>query len=347
VPAVLLLEPLAPRTSFRLGGPARTLIEADHDDDIEGVLREQGASPLFVLGGGSNLLVADQGYDGLVLAIRSRGVSLHRDGDAVRVVAAAGEPWDDLVARCVGEGLAGVECLSGIPGQVGATPIQNVGAYGQEVSDTLVAVHAYDRARGERVSLRPEECAFAYRDSAFKSRWPGRHVILSVELRLRPGPPDLPRYGELTAALGDEPPTLARLRSLVIELRRRKGMVLDDANPDTRSAGSFFTNPILAPEAWIALQERVAPLLHPGERIPSFDGGAGCTKVAAAWLIERAGFHRGFQRGGAAISSRHALALVNRGGTAADVLALAREIQQGVRETFGVELTPEPVLLGF
>lgn len=347
MPTVLSRSPLAPRTSFRLGGPARTLVEADSDGDIEGVLREQGASPLFVLGGGSNLLVADQGYDGLVLAIRSRGVSLRRDGDAVRVAAAAGEPWDDLVARCVDEGLAGIECLSGIPGQVGATPIQNVGAYGQEVSDTLVAVHAYDRERGERVSLHPEDCAFAYRDSAFKSRWPGRHVILSVEFRLRPGPPAPPRYGELTAALGDEPPTLPRLRALVIELRRRKGMVLDDADPDTRSAGSFFTNPILTPEAWVALQERVAPGLRPGERIPSFDGGAGRTKVAAAWLIERAGFPRGFQRGGAAISSRHALALVNRGGTAADVLALAREIQQGVRETFGVELTPEPVLLGF
>ncbi|MCS6902032.1 MAG: UDP-N-acetylmuramate dehydrogenase [Myxococcales bacterium] len=344
---VLHQEPLAPRTSFRLGGPARILIEADRDDEIESILREQGTAPLFVLGGGSNLLVADRGYDGLVLAIRSRGVSLRRDGDAVLVTAAAGEPWDDLVARCVEEGLAGIECLSGIPGQVGATPIQNVGAYGQEVSDTLVAVHAYDRMQGQRVSLRPEECSFAYRDSAFKSQWPGRYVILSVVFRLRPGLPDAPRYGELIAALGDEPPTLGRLRSLVIELRRRKGMILDEGDPDTRSAGSFFTNPILEPAAWAAFQDRIAPQLHPGERIPSFDGGGGRIKLAAAWLIERAGFSRGFQRGGAAVSSRHALALVNRGGSAADVLALAREIQQGVREAFGVELTPEPVLLGF
>lgn len=347
MPAVLRREPLAPRTSFRLGGPAHTLIEATSEEEIVGVLEHQGASPCFVLGGGSNVLISDEGYDGLVLAIQSRGVSLRRNGSEVIVSAAAGESWDDLVARCVAEGLAGVECLSGIPGQVGATPIQNVGAYGQEVSDTIAAVHAYDRLRRQRVVLAPGDCAFAYRDSAFKTRWPGRHVILSVDFRLRPGPPAPPRYGELTAALGGEAPTLAGLRSTIIELRRRKGMVLDEADPDSRSAGSFFTNPILDAPAWAVLQERAAPRLKPGERVPSFDGGEGRTKVAAAWLIERAGFSKGYQRGGAAISSKHALALVNRGGSAAEVRGLAAEIQRGVREVFGVDLTPEPVLLGF
>lgn len=346
--SVLLVdEPLAPRTTFRLGGPARRLIEAGDERDIIGALREHGADRLFVLGGGSNLLVSDEGYDGVVLAIRGRGVSLQHDGDTVLVTAAAGEPWDDLVARCVAEGLAGVECLSGIPGQVGATPIQNVGAYGQEVSDTIASVRTFDRERDTVVELTPPECAFAYRDSAFKSRWPGRHTVLSVTFRLRPGPPASPRYGELTSALGDGPVSLERLRALVIELRRRKGMVLDENDPETRCAGSFFTNPLIPSGQWAAFTERAAPHLRPGERLPSFEADNGRTKVAAAWLIERAGFVRGLQRGGAGISSRHALALVNRGGSARELVELASEIQRGVLATFGVPLTPEPVLLGF
>jgi len=347
VKAPLAGEPLAPRTTFRLGGPARQLIEADDERAILGALGSPGAERCFVLGGGSNLLVADEGFDGLVVAIKSRGVELRRDGDAVLVTAAAGEPWDDLVARCAAEGLAGVECLAGIPGQVGATPVQNVGAYGQEVGDTIARVRAYDRQQGSVVELSPAECAFAYRDSAFKSRWPNRFVVLSVTFRLRPGPPAPPRYAELENALAGAAPTLEQLRTLVIELRRRKGMVVDDHDPDTRSAGSFFTNPLIEAASWPEARGRIEARLGPGERAPVFDAEGGRKKVAAAWLIERAGFRKGLQRGGAGISSRHALALVNRGGTASEVIALAREIQQGVAAAFGVLLTPEPVLLGF
>jgi UDP-N-acetylmuramate dehydrogenase len=340
-------EPLAPRTSFRLGGPARLLVEAHSSDELIAALREHHDQPLLLLGGGSNLLVSDDGFDGVVVAVRSRGVSFRKQGAYVLVDAAAGEPWDALVERCVHEGLAGIECLSGIPGQVGATPIQNVGAYGQEVSDTIHRVRVLDRLHQQTLDFSPEDCAFGYRDSLFKSRHPGRYAVLSVTFRLRPGPPAPPHYAELSAALAGQQPSLPDLRELVLSLRRRKGMVLDDQDPDTRSAGSFFTNPLLSPEAWADLQRRVASLLGPETRIPSFDGGPDRTKVAAAWLIEQAGFRRGLQLAGAAISPRHALALINRGGSAADVLALARSIQQGVLQTFGVLLEPEPILVGF
>lgn len=339
--------PLAPRTTFQLGGPARELIEAAGEDDIVGVLRERGDAPLLVLGGGSNMLVSDRGYDGAVLAIRGGGIAVERDGEAVRLTAQAGEPWQAVVDRAVGEGLAGVEALAGIPGLTGATPIQNVGAYGQEVSDTIERVRAFDRIAGEVVELAASDCAFAYRDSAFKSRWPGRHVVLAVTFRLRPGAPATPRYGELTSALGDAPLTLARIRDTVVELRRKKGMVVDASDPDSRGAGSFFTNPIIEPGDWAAVVARAAMALRPGETLPSFDAGHGRRKLAAAWLIERAGFVRGTSRPGAGQSSKHALALVNRGGTASDVVALAAEIQGAVRERFGVSLTPEPVLVGF
>ncbi len=293
------------------------------------------------------MLVADEGVTTPVLAIRGGGIALSRDGEAVRLTVQAGEPWQSVVDRAVDEGLAGVETLAGIPGLTGATPIQNVGAYGQEVSDTIESVRTFDRERGEVVELPAAACAFAYRDSAFKSRWPGRHVVLSVTFRLRPGAPATPRYGELSAALGGAPLTLAHVRDTVVALRRKKGMVVDAADPDSRGAGSFFTNPIVAPERWADVVARASSALRPGETLPSFDAGDGRRKVAAAWLIERAGFVRGTTRGGAALSSKHALALVNRGGTAAEVVSLASAIQRSVRERFGVMLTPEPVLVGF
>jgi UDP-N-acetylmuramate dehydrogenase len=257
----------------------------------------------------------------------------------------AGEPWDPFAARCAGEGLSGIECLAGIPGSVGATPIQNVGAYGQEVAETIASVRVLDRRTGAVGELEPEACGFSYRSSAFK-REPGRWVVLSVTYALRRSAVSGPvRYAELARALGvpvGGTAPLAAVRDAVLELRRRKGMVLDPADPDTRSAGSFFTNPVLDAAGFAALQRRCE------DAPPGWPEPDGRMKTSAAWLIEHAGFHRGYgDHEGIAISSKHTLALTNRGaGTTADLLALAREIAAGVRDAFGVELVPEPVLVG-
>lgn len=298
-----------------------------------------------LLGGGSNVLIADGGLAALVVAVQTRGVHIMPQGERALVTAAAGEVWDALVERCTQEGLAGIECLSGIPGLVGATPIQNVGAYGQEVSDTIVSVRAFDRHERRVVELPAEACAFGYRDSAFKSRWPGRFVVLSVTFALRCGLPSPPRYAELSKALDGEPaPTSARLREVIIALRRKKSMVLDPADPDSRSAGSFFTNALLDAPSLAALRARLGDAGEP----PVFEAGPAHWKVAAAWLIERAGFSRGHRMGRAGLSSKHALAIVNRdGASAAELIALAQQIQRGVLDRFGVWLEPEPVLLGF
>jgi UDP-N-acetylmuramate dehydrogenase len=253
------------------------------------------------------------------------------------------------VASCVEAGLAGLECLSGIPGSVGATPIQNVGAYGQEVADSITSVRVLDRQNGEVVALPAEECGFRYRSSRFRGsqRW----LVLTVEFSLVPAQASMPiRYAELARRLGVQPgesAPLAAVREAVLELRRSKGMVVDAADPDSVSAGSFFTNPILDPEAFAALERRVAERLGPGVRPPGFPEADGRVKTSAAWLIERAGFARGYGDGAAGISAKHTLALVNRGGaTAAQLLAVARQIAAGVRERFGVELRPEPVFVG-
>ena len=242
----------------------------------------------------------------------------------------------------VAQGLAGLECLSGIPGLVGATPIQNVGAYGQEISDTVVSVRAYDLTEGREVSLTAAECQFGYRDSAFKSVFPGRFVVLEVTFALRNGAPRLPAYKELSLALASESPSVERVREVVLALRRAKGMVVDPSDADSKSAGSFFTNPLLDDAAVERLRARLG-----ATTLPTFPGGAGRTKVPAAFLIERAGFSKGTERGTARISRKHALALVNVGGSAAAVLALAREIRDAVQERFDVRLEPEPVLVGF
>jgi UDP-N-acetylmuramate dehydrogenase len=336
---------LSELTTLRLGGPAGRLVEASTEDEVVEVVR--AGEPLLVLAGGSNLVVADEGFPGTVLRIATRGVA--RDGTTLEV--AAGEPWDPLVAACVADGLAGVECLAGIPGSVGATPIQNVGAYGQEVAETIVGVRALDRARNTVQELAPEACGFTYRSSAFK-REPGRWVVLAVRFALHASELSAPiRYAELARALdvelGERAP-LARVRDAVLALRRRKGMVLDASDPDTVSAGSFFTNPILDAGAFAALQARATDRLGPDVRPPSWPEDDGRVKTSAAWLIERAGFHRGQgDPDGIAISSKHTLALTNRGaGTTAQLLALAHEIADGVRDAFGVDLTPEPVLVG-
>lgn len=338
---------LSDRTTFGLGGPAARLLEVDTAEDLVRAVTEVDASgePLLVLGGGSNLVVADAGFAGTVVAVRTRGFEVFADGDRADVEIAAGEPWDEAVARCVAEGLAGVECLSGIPGLVGATPMQNVGAYGQDVSQTVVRVRVLDREAGLERDLDRDACAFGYRTSALKGS--SRYVVLSVRLRLRRSRlASGLRYAELERALGADEAPLATVRDVVIALRRAKGMVVDPADADTRSAGSFFVNPVLTAEAHAALCARVERLT-PGAAPPSFPESDGRVKVSAGWLIERAGFAKGHAHGGCSVSTKHALALTNRGqGTTADLVALAREIRAGVRVTFGVELVPEPVLVG-
>jgi UDP-N-acetylmuramate dehydrogenase len=332
---------LSDLTTLRLGGPAGRFVEAHDDAAIVATVRaaDDAGEPLLIVAGGSNLVVADAGFPGTVLRIATRGVA----GGIV----AAGEPWDPFVGRCVAEGRAGVECLSGIPGSVGATPIQNVGAYGQEVADVIVAVRAYDRRAGELRDIPAAGCGFAYRSSVFKRR-PGRWVVLSVTFDLPLRPESMPiRYGELARALGiPEGGTapLADVREAVLALRRRKGMVIDPADPDSVSAGSFFTNPVMSADAFAALEARV----DGGARPPRFPQPDGSVKTSAAWLIEQAGFSRGHgDPATVAISSKHTLALTNRGaGTTEELVALAREIADGVRERFGVELEPEPVFAG-
>ena len=326
--------PLAPLTTLRLGGPAKRLVSVASEAELVEAVREAD-EPLLLLAGGSNLVLPDAGWPGLVVRIETRGVA--RDGDAVEVQ--AGEPWDDLVAATVADGLAGFECLSGIPGSVGATPIQNVGAYGQEVAETVRSVRVLDRETGAIAELTGAECGFAYRSSALKGS--DRRVVLAVTFALHPDRMSQPlRYAELARALDLELGARApvhEVREAVLALRRGKGMVLDPADPDTISAGSFFMNPILDPDALAALEP--SP--------PAFPQPDGRVKTSAAWLIERAGFGKGYTRGRVAISSKHALALVNRGGaTTAELLALAREIAAGVRERFGVELRPEPTIVG-
>lgn len=333
---VLRDVPLAPRTTLGIGGAAREFVRASSLDELREALAT--SDDVLVLGGGSNLVVGDGGWPGRVVQMAIAGIAI--EGDVVTV--GAGVVWDELVAQMVAEGRAGVECLSGIPGLVGATPMQNVGAYGQEVADTIVNVRAVQRFTGELVDFRPEACRFAYRTSAFKgtTRW----AIIEVAFRLPRRADSAPiRYPELAKALGiveGGSAPLARVRDTVIALRRAKGMVVDPGDPDSHSAGSFFTNP-LVDSATVA---RLAAQLGPS--MPRWPQPDGMTKLSAGWLIERAGFTRGYTVGRVGISTKHALALVNRGGaTAAELLGLAAEIVDGVRAKLGVQLVPEPVIV--
>jgi UDP-N-acetylmuramate dehydrogenase len=332
---------LARCTTLELGGEARRFVFATHERELVEIVRECDArgERVFVLGGGSNVLFADGGFDGTVVRVAVRGIVF--DDGAMHV--AAGEPWDDLVALTVTRGLAGMECMSGIPGLVGATPMQNVGAYGQETKDTLVSVRAWDRKSGALLELSREACRLSYRHSMLKEQV-DRFVVLRVTFAPKASRASAPiRYAELARALGiaeGETAELARVREKVIELRRGKGMVLDPNDADTRSAGSFFVNPTMDESEYAALAARAK------ESVPRFPGGDR-VKVPAAWLIERAGFSKGTARGAAAISTKHALAITNRGGArAADVIALARAIRDAVHARFGVTLVPEPVLVG-
>lgn len=341
--------PLAPLTTFRLGGAADRLVTAATDDEVVAVVREADGmgEPLLVVGGGSNLVVGDEGFAGTALKVATRGVAL--EGSALEL--AAGDTWTDAVARAVAAGLAGIECLAGIPGSAGATPIQNVGAYGQEVSSTITEVVAYDRRARETVTLANDACAFSYRHSRFKEE-PDRFVVLRVRFGLEDaGGMSAPvKYAETARALGVEPGDrvpLERARETVLALRAGKGMVLDEADHDTWSAGSFFTNPILTAAEYAAFTAKARARLGADVTPPAYPAGEERTKTSAAWLIDKAGFTKGYGSGPARISTKHTLALTNRGGaTTADLLALAREVRQGVFDAFGVVLVNEPVMVG-
>jgi UDP-N-acetylmuramate dehydrogenase len=331
---------LAAYTTLRLGGPAGTLTVVSESDEAVATVRKAAAEgrPVLVLAGGSNVVIGDDGFPGTVLLLRTTGIRAVEEQQDVVVRVAAGESWDDFVSYAVTNGYSGVECLSGIPGSAGATPIQNVGAYGQEVAHTIAAVHAYDREHDSVRVMSPSECEFAYRKSIFKHS--DRFVVLEVDFRLALSGESAPiRYAELARALGvqvgDRVP-LAQAREAVLKLRAGKGMVLDPDDRDTWSVGSFFTNPVVPAETWAAL----------GLEAPHWPGDDGTVKIPAAWLIEHAGFPKGFAGNGVAISGKHTLALTNRGaGTTKDLLDLARTIRDGVRDRFGIELHPEPVLI--
>ncbi len=340
---------LAPFTTLRLGGPARCLVAATTAQSCVEVLRAADAAgePLLLLSGGSNLVVADSGFDGTVVRMASTGLRI--DGDGV-LHAAAGEDWDAVVAHTVAAGYGGLECLSGIPGSVGATPVQTVGAYGVELSDLLRDVDLYDRRRGEVRTVPAAQLGLGYRTSVLKGT--DAAVVLEVRLALHRDGLSAPiRYPELARTLDVELGTrvpAALVRDAVLGLRRGKGMVLDPADHDTWSVVSFFTNPVLDPAHAGGVLERIRARVGPEVPVPQYPGGSGRTKLSAAWLIERAGFTRGHPGPGGrvALSGKHTLALTNRGGArTADLLALAREIRTGVTTTFGVTLTPEPVLV--
>jgi UDP-N-acetylmuramate dehydrogenase len=346
-------RPLAPFTTFGIGGPARWFVEAGAEDEIAAAVEwaRQQDIPLFVLSGGSNLLVSDEGFDGLVLRIASRGISIAQaPGDPANRIyqCAAGENWDAFVERAVSERCAGIECMAGIPGTVGGTPVQNVGAYGQEVSSTIEHVRAFDRRQQAFVEFPAADCGFAYRRSRFNSTDRDRFIVVRVDYRLAVnGAPTL-RYADLQRVFehAKTPPSLVEVAAAVRRIRQSKGMLLVDGDPDCRSAGSFFKNPVVTEEH----AQQIAG--SSSKELPRFPAGsdarsAGQVKLPAAWLIEQAGFKKGYANGAAAISSRHTLALVNRGGaTANEILALASKIRAAVESRFQIRLEMEPVLVG-
>jgi UDP-N-acetylmuramate dehydrogenase len=340
---------LAPLTTFGVGGPARYFARARTLADVRRALqfsRECGA-PLFVLGGGSNLVIADDGWPGMVLHVATQGIEETPSGGKLFFDVGAGEDWDQFVARAVARDCSGIECLSGIPGSVGGTPVQNVGAYGQEVSQTIDSVQALDLQQGEVCELCNQACAFSYRTSLFNTSEPGRYIILRVTYALQPnGQPSL-RYADLQKFFAGRNgrPTLSETRHAVRQIRASKGMLIVPGDPDCHSAGSFFKNPVLTAPECNALRNRAAAL---GLDVPSYPALQAQHKVSAAWLVENSGFHKGYVRGSVGISRKHALALINRGAaSAADILALKSEIQDKVEQTFGIRLQPEPVFVGF
>jgi UDP-N-acetylmuramate dehydrogenase len=339
---------LAPLTTLGVGGSAAHFVRVEHETELADALSwaKQRALEVRVLGGGSNIVVADAGFPGLVIDLALRGVRIHNLGTEVEIRAAAGEPWDDFVATTVARGYQGLECLSGIPGRVGATPIQNVGAYGQEVSETISQVTTIDTLKNCASTFSNEQCQFSYRDSWFKSREPGRYIVTEVTFRLRLNSPPSLRYAELERHFRDQgisAASLTRVREGVLQLRRAKSMVLDASDPNSRSCGSFFVNPVLDAAHFEAFSVRASGI----GSVPQFPQPDGRVKLSAGWLIEQAGFPRGTRDGAVGLSTKHALALVAHGGArAADVMRFAARIQAGVLERFGVQLEPEPVFWG-
>lgn len=346
--------PLADYTTLGIGGPARYMTEVTGEGQLLDALELAYARnlPVFVLGGGSNLLISDSGFPGLVLRIALCGVHpLEEEGDIISV--AAGEEWDDFVRLCVSQKMGGLECLSGIPGTVGGTPVQNVGAYGQEVSEVILSVRVLDRETLTVRELSNTECGFSYRRSIFNSSHRGCYIVLRVTFALHPRSrprlqyPDLQRY----FTERKETPSLAEVRDAVLKIRTSKAMVITPGDPDCRSAGSFFKNPIVTEETALQFDEaarRLEEAASSEEAVPRFNVPEGKVKLPAAWLIERAGFHKGYTRGPVGLSSKHTLAVVNRGGaTARDVLDLMQEIQARVKECFSIDLEPEPEFVGF
>jgi UDP-N-acetylmuramate dehydrogenase len=339
---------LAPLTTIGVGGPARYFVEATTADEVrEGAhYAEAHKLPLFVLGGGSNLIVSDRGWPGLVLKVGIRGIK-HRHGHGTAYFdAGAGEEWDDFVAATVQHNCAGIECLSGIPGSVGGTPVQNVGAYGQEVAETIDSLVVFDLMSGEEQEFEKEDCGFAYRTSVFNTSERGRYVILRVSFALQHGGEPRLAYADLQKYFvnSNHTPTLAVVRDAVCQIRASKSMLIAAGDEDARSVGSFFKNPVLSAEEFAELTLRAARL---DLKIPSYPALDAQHKVSAAWLVEHSGFSKGFARGAIGISRKHALAIVNRGqATAAEIVAFKDEIQARVRDTWGVSLEPEPVFVG-
>ena len=341
--------PLGPLTTLGVGGPARFFTVARQIRDVEeaAAFAKRRRLPLFVLGGGSNLVVSDRGWDGLVLQIGIQGIESSERNGKVLLDVGAGVAWDAFVQHCVGNNLAGVECLSGIPGSVGGTPVQNVGAYGQEVSETIFSLVAFDLNDDRLRQLSAAECGFSYRQSLFNRTERNRYIIVRVGYSLAPAGEAALRYADLQKYFAgkETKPSLEDVRGAVLKIRRSKGMVIDASDPENKSAGSFFKNPVLTDEQFLDLTMRAQDR---GLQVPSYPALSKQKKVSAAWLVENSGFNKGYTKGRVGISSKHALALVNRGGaSAAEIIALKNEIQESVQRTWEIRLASEPVFLGF
>lgn len=340
---------LAEYTTLKIGGRARYFVAAKSESEIVEAVRfaRENDLQIFILGGGSNVLIADEGFDGLVLQIALKGISKNpKKNNIVNLTAQAGEDWDKLVEFTIDENLQGFECLSGIPGFVGGTPVQNVGAYGQEVSETILSVKCFDRKTEQILELANAKCGFAYRTSIFNSTEKNRFIVLAVTYGLKAGGEPKIVYRDLLNYFDEKKPTLKETREAVLKIRGEKSMVINEMDPNSKSAGSFFKNPIVTNEKFALVEKRAKELNI--ETIPRFTVDEKSVKIPAAWLIEKSGFCKGFELGRAGVSTNHTLAIINRGGaTAKDVLALKDFIQAKVLEKFDVELKPEPVFVGF
>jgi UDP-N-acetylmuramate dehydrogenase len=340
---------LAPMTTLRVGGKARYFVRANTVEDVQAAVEfaDSKKNPLFVLGGGSNVLISDNGWPGLVLQIGISGIDHSHERETIRLIVGAGEEWDAFVAFCATRNLAGIECLSGIPGSVGGTPVQNVGAYGQEVSQTIESVLVFDLVEKDITEMDAADCEFSYRSSIFNTRERGRYIILRVTYELRhAGPPSL-RYADLQNYFAgrNAAPTLADVRKAILEIRASKGMLIMPGDPDSQSVGSFFKNPILTPAQFDELSRKATDRRL---QVPNYPALSEQKKISAAWLVENSGFEKGYIKGHTGISSKHALALINRGGAAAaEIIALKDEVQERVEQVWGIKLEPEPVLVGF